>query len=80
MHWDVEEQISEGTKVVTRLVWTGTNAGSFAGTPASGKSVRVKGVVIDEVENGVLVRGRILNDELGMLQQLGVLPVTPDQP
>src|ERR1700722_7264363 len=74
IHWAVEEMVGEGDKVVTRFTWTGTHRGSFMGIPATGKSVSVKGVVIDQLEGGKMSNSRILMDSLGMLQQLGVGP------
>jgi steroid delta-isomerase-like uncharacterized protein len=74
MHWAIEEQIAEGDKVMTRFTWTGTHQGAFMGIPATGKLVKVKGVVIDRVVDGWMVDSRILMDSMGMLQQLGVLP------
>jgi predicted ester cyclase len=46
----------------------------FLGVPATGKSVRVKGVVIDQLAGGKMSKSRILMDSLGMMQQLGVVP------
>jgi steroid delta-isomerase-like uncharacterized protein len=74
MHWTIEEQIAEGDKVMTRFTWTGSQQGAFMGIPATGKQVKVKGVVIDRVVDGWMVDSRILMDTMGMLQQLGVLP------
>jgi steroid delta-isomerase-like uncharacterized protein len=74
MHWVIEEQIAEGDKVMTRFTWAGTHQGAFMGIPATGKPVKVKGVVIDRVVGGWMVDSRILMDSMGMLQQLGVLP------
>jgi steroid delta-isomerase-like uncharacterized protein len=74
IHWAVEEMVAEGDKVVTRFTWTGTHRGIFLGIPATGKSVSVKGVVIDQLEGGKMSNSRMLMDSLGMLQQLGVVP------
>jgi steroid delta-isomerase-like uncharacterized protein len=74
IHWAVEEMVAEGDKVVTRFTWTGTHHGIFMGIPATGKSVSVKGVVIDQLEGGKMSNSRMLMDSLGMLQQLGVVP------
>ena len=74
IHWTAEEMVAEGDKVVTRFTWTGTHRGEFLGIPATGKSVSVKGVVIDQLEGGKISNSRILMDSLGMMQQLGVLP------
>ena len=74
MHWVVEEMIAEGEKVVTRFTWTGTQQGTFMGIPATGRSVVVKGVVIDRIVGGMMTDSRILMDTMGMMQQLGVIP------
>jgi steroid delta-isomerase-like uncharacterized protein len=74
MHWAVEEMIAEGDTVVTRFAWTGTHRGEFLGVPATGRSVAVKGVVIDQLDGGKMTRSRILMDSLGMMQQLAVVP------
>jgi steroid delta-isomerase-like uncharacterized protein len=74
MNWVIEEMIASGEKVVTRFHWTGTHKGEFMGMPATGKSVKVKGVVIDRIVGGRMTESRILMDDLGMMQQLGVIP------
>jgi steroid delta-isomerase-like uncharacterized protein len=77
MHWVVKEMVAEGEKVVTRFVWTGTQRGAFLGIPATGRSVEVKGVVIDRLEDGQMADSRILMDTMGLMQQLGVIPAPP---
>lgn len=72
--WTVEEQIAEGDKVVSRFIWSGIHKGHFMGIPPTGNQVTVKGVVIDRVVEGKFVESRILMDNLGMMQQLGVIP------
>jgi len=74
MHWTIEEQVAEGEKVVTRFEWTGTHQGEFLGVPATGRPVRVWGVVIDRLEGGKIKETRIIMDSLGMMMQLGVVP------
>lgn len=74
MHWSLEEQISEGDKVVTRFEWTGTHQAEFFGVPATGRSVNVWGVVIDRLEGGKIKDTRILMDALGLMMQLGAFP------
>jgi steroid delta-isomerase-like uncharacterized protein len=74
MHWSVDETIAAGEKVVTRFTWTGTHKGDFLGIPATGRPVSVKGVVIDRIVGGKMTDSRILMDNFGMMQQLGVIP------
>lgn len=72
--FSIQEQIVEGDKVVSRFEWTGTHKGDFLGIPATGRPVRVWGIVIDRLEGGRIKDTRIIMDTLGMMGQLGVLP------
>lgn len=74
MHWNIEEQITEADKVLTRFEWTGTHRGPFLGVPATGRPVKVWGMVIDRIEGGKIKDTRILMDTLGLMMQLGVIP------
>jgi steroid delta-isomerase-like uncharacterized protein len=67
----IEEQISEGDKVASRFTWTGTHRGPFLGMPATGRPVRVWGVVIDRLVEGRIKETRIIMDTTGMMAQLG---------
>jgi steroid delta-isomerase-like uncharacterized protein len=69
----IQEIIAEGDKVVTWAVFTGTHNGPLEGIPPTGKQVRVKDVDLWRVENGKVVETLTHFDQLGMLQQLGVL-------
>lgn len=73
MTWNVHEQIAEGEKVVTRFTWTGTHKGVFMGIPPTNKTVEVWGVVIDVVKDNLFTESRIIMDNIGLLQQLGVM-------
>ena len=74
VHFNILEQISEGDKVVSRFEWTGTHRGEFAGVPATGKPIKVWGIVIDRLVDGKIKDTRIIMDALGMLGQMGVFP------
>ncbi len=75
MHWHIEEQLTEGDRVLTRFEWTGTHRGEFLGVPATGQLVRVWGMVIDRIQDGRIKETRIIMDMLGLMIQLGaVLP------
>jgi steroid delta-isomerase-like uncharacterized protein len=76
-NWVVDEMVAEGDKVVTRFHWTGTHLGPFLGIPAAGKPVKVTGVVIDRLEDGLMADSRILMNELSLMQQLGMIPMPP---
>jgi len=71
--FSVKEQISEGDKVASRFEWTGTHQGEFMGVPATGKPVRVWGIVIDRLEDVRIKDTRIIMDTLGLMMQLGAV-------
>jgi steroid delta-isomerase-like uncharacterized protein len=75
--WVTDEQIAEGDKVVSRFTMYGTHRGDFMGIPATGRTIAVKGVVIDRVVDGRWKDSRLLMDTLSLLQQLGALPPAP---
>ncbi len=71
-----EEAIAEGDTVATRWFASGTHTGSeFLGHPASGCAFHIAGLSLYKVQEGKIVTGWINDDNLGMLQQLGLLPV-----
>jgi steroid delta-isomerase-like uncharacterized protein len=69
----IHEQVAEGDKVVSRFEWTGTHQGQFLGIPATGKPVRVWGIVIDRLEAGRIRDTRLIMDTMGLMMQLGVI-------
>jgi predicted ester cyclase len=71
----VEEVVAEGNRVAGRFTMRGTHAGTLFGIPATGKAVGVGVMVIARFdEAGKWVEDWANWDQLGMLQQLGVIP------
>lgn len=77
LNFAIQEQIAEGDKVVSRFEWTGTHQNEFLGVPATGRRVRVWGIVIDRLAEGRIKDTRIIMDVLGLMMQLGVFPSPP---
>lgn len=73
LNFGVEEQIAEGDKVLTRFEWTGTHRNEFLGVPATGRPVKVWGMVIDRLEDGRIKETRIIMDIFGLMMQLGAV-------
>ena len=69
-----EEQVAQGDKVASRFEWTGTHQGEFLGVPATGRKVRVWGIVIDRLVDGRIKDTRIIMDIFGLMMQLGAIP------
>ncbi|TDD29309.1 ester cyclase [Kribbella turkmenica] len=73
-HSELHELVAEGDIVVERFTASGTHRGEVMGVAPTGRTVRLPGINIFRVRDG-LVRerwGRL--DELGFLRQLGVVP------
>jgi steroid delta-isomerase-like uncharacterized protein len=74
LNFSIKEQLTDGDKVASRFEWTGTHDGPFLGVAATGKPVRVWGIVIDQLKEGRIKNTRIIMDTLGLMIQLGAIP------
>jgi predicted ester cyclase len=71
---EIEDQIAEGDKVVTRLTAYGRHEGDLPGPlPATGVDIRETGVAIHRIENGKLAEHWSDRNDLSLMQQLGVI-------
>ncbi len=72
------DEIFAEDKVVHRWSLTGTDTGGVMGMPASGKSLTFTGTTTVRMNDEGKIAERWANvDELGLLQQLGVVPPPP---
>jgi predicted ester cyclase len=71
----VEAVIAEGDTVAYLARFKGTHLGVFAGVPATGRAIEYKAVGLDRLEGGRIVEHHATADYLGVLDQLGVLPL-----
>jgi len=69
----VDDLVIEGDKVVTCFTVTGTHKGDLMGIGATGKQVKIKGMVLTRFDKGKVVEEWEILDQLGMFQQLGVV-------
>jgi steroid delta-isomerase-like uncharacterized protein len=76
-HTEIEDQIAEGDKVVTRWTMRGTHREEFRGIAPTGKELEITGIGIFRFSDGKVVESWDNFDQLGMMQQLGVIP-TPE--
>ena len=79
IHFTLEDMVAEGDKVAWRATTRGTHQGELMGIPPTGKPIVVSSSIVSRFENGKWAEDWVLIDMLGMLQQLGVIPV-PGQP
>lgn len=79
VHWNVEEMIAEGDKVMVRYTMTGTQTQPLMGIPATGKPIKVTAMNIYEFKDGKIIREHGLPDMFSLMIQLGVIPMPGQQ-
>jgi steroid delta-isomerase-like uncharacterized protein len=77
LRYTIEEMIAEGDTVVTRVTFRGTHRGAFLGIPPTNRQVSVPAVHITRLVEGTIREHWSLMDDLGLMQQLGVVPAVP---
>ena len=73
-----EDLIAEGDKVVARWRSRATHRGDYMGIAPSGKEVEFTGISFYRVEGGKIAQSWNIEDQLGLLQQIGAFP-EPEQ-
>jgi predicted ester cyclase len=68
----IEDVIAEGDRVVVRCVCTGTHTGDFMGMPPTGMAFEHGVIVIGHISGGKIVKAWVQEDNLWMMQQLGL--------
>ncbi len=74
VRYTVEDEIIADDKLVHRLTAKGTQKGEFQGVPATGKQATWSEFHIARIANGKVVESWGIGDQLGMMQQLGLVP------
>ncbi len=72
--FNIEDMIAEGDRVVVRHTFRGTHQGDFRGIPPTGKQVTTTAIVISRIANGKAIEAWFNGDDLGRMQQLGIIP------
>lgn len=75
IQWSLEETIMEGDKVAARFTMRGTHDGTFFGVPATGRNIEVRAMNFYRLAEGKFVEEYGQPDLLGLLQQIGAMPV-----
>jgi predicted ester cyclase len=71
---EIEDQVAEDDKVVTRLTAYGRHEGELPGpVPATGADIRQTAVAIHRIANGRIAEHWSDRDDLGLMAQLGVI-------
>jgi predicted ester cyclase len=70
----IQDMFVSGGKLAVTLLWSGTHAGSYGGVPATGRPVEVRDSAIWHFRDGKVIEILTLQDQFGMLKQIGYLP------
>jgi predicted ester cyclase len=70
----IEDLFVSGDKLAVTLMWRGTHTGEYGGVPATGKPVEVRDTAIWHFRDGKVAEILTLQDQFGMLKQIGYLP------
>lgn len=71
----IEDIVAEGDRVVVRATWDGTQRGEFLGIPSSGKHFTIPVIDIMRIGDSKVVEHWSVIDRLGMMTQLGAVPM-----
>lgn len=74
LHFTIDDLIAEGDKVAWRFTSHGTQTGPLMNIPPTGKGSDVTGMVFFRLVDGKIAEVWVNYDNLGLLQQLGVIP------
>jgi steroid delta-isomerase-like uncharacterized protein len=75
----VDLMVAEADYVAAFVSYRSTHTGSFMGYPPSGKGVQVTGMDIMRYRDGQVIELWSQFDDLGLLQQLGIVPRLDDR-
>ena len=73
-HLTIEDILAEDDKVMWRFTVRATHTGPFRGIPPTGKPFTLTGMAVTRMRDGQMAENWNETDDLGMLQQLGVIP------
>jgi len=84
-HWEIQTLFGEDDRIALHIIQTGTHLGApelpvFGGlitnAAPTGKTVSVPNIHLCEMRDGLIVKHSAVRDDLGMMQQMGLLPET----
>jgi predicted ester cyclase len=70
----IEDMFVSGDKLAVTLMWRGTHTGDYGGVAATGKPVEVRDTAIWHFQDGKVVEILTIQDQFGILKQIGYLP------
>jgi len=74
LHFSTDDLFEEDDRVAWRWTMTGTHRGPLGPFPATGRSVRLPGISLFQLQGGLIARDRVRADMAGLLVQIGAIP------
>jgi predicted ester cyclase len=74
LHYILEEIVAEGEMVAARVTMSGTHLRPFLDLSPTGRSVRMCEMHFFRIKDGKAIEHWEIRDDLGLMQQLGVIP------
>jgi steroid delta-isomerase-like uncharacterized protein len=74
LNLSIDDLFVAKNKVCTRFTLTGTHQDEYTGISATGKVIKVTGVVISRLTDGKIIEEWEMLDMLGFFKQLGLVP------
>jgi predicted ester cyclase len=71
----IEDAVAEGDRVAMRWTITGKHTGTMMGIAPTGKTIHISGTGIFRIVDGKATDNWVNIDALGLMQQLGVVPM-----
>ena len=75
LHYDIQDEIVEGDKVVVRVISSGRHTGEFIGFKPTGKTFEAQQIHIYRIAKGKIIEHWSSRDDLSQGIQLGLIPV-----
>ena len=75
LKFNIMAMAASGDTVLTYVTMTGTNSGMMMGMPPTNKSINIAGADLIVFKDGKAVEHWGVEDDWGMMKQLGVMPV-----
>jgi predicted ester cyclase len=73
---NLETMVADDDSIAIAYTLTGTQTGPLGAIAPTGKKIKIRGMQIAKFKDGKMVERWGSSDELGMLQQLGVVPAS----
>lgn len=73
-HNHIDEILTSGDRVVTRMTWSGTHRGALAGIEPTGAQVEYVGAAFVRLDRGLIEEAWVVGDTRELWRALGALP------